>query len=122
VRKAWQPGRAGRVCPGFLRPIQSFGTALEKLLPETPRAAKLGNGNAPVKTLLSGSYVLLTVPTHPPHRFWSTMTALFLVNDAFASPPRTALSSPPIPRCGWDTYARLASPVRLYLKGRECTP
>src|SRR5690606_18122887 len=47
--------RAGRVCPGFLRPIQSSGTALETLLPETPCAAKPGNGNAPVKTLLSGS-------------------------------------------------------------------
>src|SRR5690606_19143776 len=85
--------RAGRVCPGFLRPIQSFGTALEKLLPETPRAAKPGNGNAPVKTLLSGSYVLLTVSTHPPHRFWSTMTALFLVNDALHR-----LLGPPCPR------------------------
>src|SRR5690606_16457209 len=45
------------------------------------------------KTLLSGSYVLLTVSTHPPHRFWSTMTALFLVNDALHR-----LLGPPCPR------------------------
>src|SRR5690606_26924861 len=55
VCKAWQPGRAGRVCPGFLRPIQSLGTALEKQLPETPRAATLVNSNAPVKTLFFNS-------------------------------------------------------------------
>src|SRR5690606_1003935 len=63
------------------------------------------------------------------HRTYALTTPV-LVNDdcvvprqrCLASPPRTALSSPPIPRCGWDTYVRLASPVRLYPKGRGCTP